>query len=516
MKSMDFLDIMSEVDEALLTRCDRKPRKTLRRLVKPLSAVAALFAVAVIGVGVGIMLGNGGAGAAGTGGGGADGLSYMNYIGPVLPLTALEGDEDITAERHIDYDFSPYANSYYGQVQLSDSYTLLNTANEDRTLTLAYPVAEQLSSYADRLPAITVDGKTIEMTYYPGAYTGGYMGVWGKKDPEGTANMDPLSSFEEYRALLSDSTYMDMALGGYPVLDQPVTVYEITDPVILTSEDKWGTNPTLAFSFTSDPERTVVMTYGMNGMSRDHQKNFSRHSFGINEPTDRHYGEPEFAYVILMGEDIASYTLQGYEDGGCDRGEEIDITATVNRYEMALGEFLMARIAKSRADRDSTGEHASIGDAVISDEVFLGLAAELLLRDGILSENGVERYRFGRLDDILSAVRHNDRILYAVFEITVPAGGSVTVDCKMIRDAHEDFIGDKMGLDGYDMATRLGSRLHFTAQIASVTNTEQIEIVEQNFGFDLAAGVTEVTLDLGVEHYWMEVRRIDTQNTPKT
>lgn len=511
MRSETFLDILSEVDESLLARCDAKPRPILRRLAKPLGAIAALFAVAVIGVGVGVTLGRGGNGAAEAGGGGADGLSYMNYIGPVLPLTVLDGGEDITAERHINYDFSPYADSYYGEIRLSDSYTLTNTAAEDRTLTLAYPLAEQLSSYADRLPTITVDGKTMEMSYYPGAYTGGYMGVWGKKDPEGTVNMDPLSSFEEYRALLSDDGYMKMALGELPVLDQPVIVYEITDPVILTAEEKQGVNPTLAFSFTSDEEKTVVMTYGMNGMSRDSKKHYSRHSFGVNEPGERHYGEPEFAYVILMGEDITGYTLQGYEDGGCDRGEEIDITATVNRLEMTLGEFLMARIVENRADRDSTSEHATIGDAIISDEVYLGLAAELLLRDGILSEHGAERYRWGRLEDILSAVHHNDRILYLTFELTIPAGGHVTVDCEMIRDAHEDFVGEKMGLGGYDMATTLGSDLSFTVQTASVTSTEGIEIVEQNFGFDLTKGITEVVLDLNIDHYWMEVRRLPMQ-----
>lgn len=507
MNSIDFLEIMSEVDESLLRRCDERPRKPRTHPWRHISAIAAMLAVAVIGVGIGTMLGraNGGAGA---GGGSQEGLVYMSYVGPVLPLTALGNDADITAERHINYDFSPYADSYYGEVLLSDRYTLTNTAAEDRTLTLAYPLAEQLSSGADRLPTITVDGKTMEIAYYPGAYTGGYMGVWGAKDPQGTVNMDPLSSFEEYRALLSDNGYRDMALGGYPSLDQPIIVYEITDPIILTEEEKRGANPTLAFSFTSDEEKTVVMTYGMNGMSRDSKKNFSRHSFGVNEPGERHYGEPEFAYVILMGEDIENYSLQGYEDGGCDRGEEIDITATVNRLEMTLGEFLYARIAESRADRNSTGENTSIADAVISDEIYLGLAAELLLRDGILSENGVERYQWGRLDDILSAVHHNDRIFYLTFQVTVPAGEHITIDCTMKRDAHVDFIGDKIGTDGYDMATTLGSSLHFTLQYASVSNTDSIQIVDQNFGFDLSAGITEVTLDLNTPHYWMEVRRV--------
>ena len=111
------------------------------------------------------------------------------------------------------------------------------------------------------------------------------------------------------------------------------------------------------------------------------------------------------------------------------------------------------------------------------------------------------------LEDILSAVRNNDRLLYLTFDVTIPAGASVEIECAMHREAHMDYVGDKIGVDGYDQATRLGSSLHFASQSASVTNAALIEIIGQNFGFDPEAGITEVTLDLNVEHYWMEVRR---------
>ena len=118
----------------------------------------------------------------------------------------------------------------------------------------------------------------------------------------------------------------------------------------------------------------------------------------------------------------------------------------------------------------------------------------------------------GRLEDILSAVRTDGRIIYLTFEVTIPAGESITVDCRMKRDAHMDYVGDKAGLAGYDMATRLGSSLTFTDQRASLSHTESIEIIDQNFGFDLTKGITEVTLDLNVAHYWIEVRRIIKSN----
>ena len=46
MKSIDFLDIMSEVDESLLARCDADRGAPLKRFWKPLTAIAAAFAAA--------------------------------------------------------------------------------------------------------------------------------------------------------------------------------------------------------------------------------------------------------------------------------------------------------------------------------------------------------------------------------------------------------------------------------------------------------------------------------------
>ena len=60
---------------------------------------------------------------------------------------------------------------------------------------------------------------------------------------------------------------------------------------------------------------------------------------------------------------------------------------------------------------------------------------------------------------------------------------------------------------GYDLVTRLGSNLTFTAQRAALVNTEWMEIVGQNFGFDPENGVTAVELDPAQEHYYLDVRR---------
>ena len=144
----------------------------------------------------------------------------------------------------------------------------------------------------------------------------------------------------------------------------------------------------------------------------------------------------------------------------------------------------------------------------LSFEMYRGAAAELLVQYGALSNTPRDRYADGRLDDILYEVLIHQRVLYLQFSVTVPAGGSVTVDCTLWKEPSYDFHcsgSENAGLQGYDLVTRLGSSLDFTRQTAALENTEGIEIVRQNLGFDLENGVTSVELSTE-EHYYLEVR----------
>ena len=57
------------------------------------------------------------------------------------------------------------------------------------------------------------------------------------------------------------------------------------------------------------------------------------------------------------------------------------------------------------------------------------------------------------------------------------------------------------------MVTKLGTNLNIIKQAASVSNTEEIEIVYNNFGFDIPNGILNVILG-EEEHYWMEICKI--------
>ena len=104
-----------------------------------------------------------------------------------------------------------------------------------------------------------------------------------------------------------------------------------------------------------------------------------------------------------------------------------------------------------------------------------------------------------------------DRIFYLEAQVTIPAGGSVTLTAEMTKEGSYDFYcahTKNRDVYGYDTVTRLGSNLTCTGQTAVLEDRGQIEIVRQNFGFDLENGVNEVALDPDQEHYYLEVKRL--------
>lgn len=442
----------------------------------------------------------------GAGGGAADGISFLSYAGPVLPLTTVEDPAGLTAEREISWDFAPgaYPDGEPRQwgAEVTDAYVLRNSTDKEIRVTALYPFAGSFSALAETLPAVTVDGAAPETTLYAGAYSGGFQSTFGAERPD-SMNLDTLDSWTEYKALLESGAYLERALGEYPALDIPVTVYEFSDFAAPHEEYQAATQ---AISFDIDPERTTVLTYGINGMERD--GGFRRYSYFV---PDGKRNEPEVKLLIVLGEDLEAYTLQGYQDGGCDRGEEIEgVSCSVTRTETTL-DAALDRLCACYRERYGQGRASDQEDAfdTVPFPLYRGAVAQLLSQYGVLSDAPTDRYGDGRLDDILSETLSHDRVLYLSFPLAVPAGGSVRVECGLWKEPSFDFAcsGTENGeLQGYDLMTRLGSSLAFTRQSAALVNAGNVEIAGQNFGFSAENGDCGVELDLEQEHYYLEVR----------
>lgn len=509
------------VEEALV------PRRRAVSSWKRWGAMAACLAlVCALGWGVGSgMLGGYGGGMSGSSGGdsgggapsGAAGASggelpapsdrdYLWYCGPVLPLTTAEDPAGLTAERTVTWAMDPEGlrserpRDQRRGTEVTDDYILRNTTEKDITVTALYPVAGCLGDLGQLAPEVTVDGAAAETAVRPGPVSGGYENAAGINKPYFTADLSTLDRWEEYKVLLESGLYQEWALAELPALDTPVTVYEFSD--FAAPHDRYPA-ATQSVAFDVRGEETRIFTYGVEGLERS--GDFRRYSFFV--PREDTPPRRELKLLIVLGEDIGSYTLEGYQDGGCHPGEELDgVSCTVTRSEATL-DAVLDRICRHAYDYDL--HESSVWDRDgVPFQRFRDEFARLLTQYSLAPGTARDLCPEGRLDDLVWECWGRNRVLYTAFSVTVPAGGSAEVRCTFWRfpsSSPGEFDPERAGLQGYDLATRLGSALDFTAQRAALGNTEGFTLAEQNFGFDPEGSVTEVDLDLNQEYYYMDI-----------
>lgn len=501
-----------------------------RRRLRPWMGACACLAL-IVGLGVGLYTGriplpggNGGGGA-----GHSEGSTFLSYAGPVFPLTLAEENAHITARREVTLDFAPWeavwvedpesdSGGYARRttdVLVTDSYTLTNSSQEDQTVSVLYPFSSALYQLGKELPVLRADGAELETALRVGAYSGGFEGVWNGAiggGPEGSVNLDYAESWEDYQTLLSDGTYLQNALGTGPdVRSIPVTVYQFTDPYGPPKDDEAGIpNPTLRASFDLDYDETIILSWGFHGGSFDRENGRMIQSFSIPQPGEPDYGEDVY-YLLVVGEDIENLTTGGYVTGGADPDTPVleGCGVTVERYESDLDTVLRELLEPYWEGQEWEDSYGKV-QWKVDFETWYRAFLEYLLSYGNLSPDAAERYGAGLLESIAGDVSVIDRVCWLETQLTVPAGGSVELTASLTKEASFDYgcaQTENLGVYGYDLVTRLGSNLTCTAQTATLLDRGQIEIVRQNFGFDLENGITTVPLDPGTEHYYLEVRR---------
>ena len=494
----------ARIEEALPPRKEPKNRGG-RKALLPLAA--CLAAAALFGAWDHGLLGHGGAA-----GGGGTGEVYMSYAGPVFPLSAL-GDPDLTAERSVTFDFSPYApheetwetpegqteqsTAWKSQAVVTDSYTLTNPTDKDQTVTLLYPFAADLLSGQDLRPTLTVDGQAVETALHIGPTAEGYKDLF-TGDPEAANapwNLIDLMGWTSYRTIL-EAGYLDRTLAPVPALDQPVTVYRLTGCAPPAGYE--GESFDLGVTYRPGAR---VLTWGFNAGFRDEETGAEGRGCVVSaDGSDRTVP----ALIVLDG-DLEDAEVRAYAPGRFETPLE-GASWTLTREETTLAQVLPAIAGESLANSWRYGDGASLLSALTPAE-YTDLAARSLSDLGVLTGDPAQLYGAGMLEELLNSSDAADRVFYLSFDVTLPAKGTAEVSASMVKPASLDFVGEHRDRNGYDLVTRLGSPLTFTAQTASVTNLDWVELTGQNFGFDPEAGLTTVTLDPDRAHYWLEVVR---------
>ena len=421
-----------------------------------------------------------------TGGGGQTGTSYMSYMGPVFPLSAQDGGEGLEVSRSTDFGFSNPRDRQL-ECRITEEYVISNPGETAETVTLLYPFAAALSDEAKYFPTLRVDGAPLEPELLAGVVT------------DGVGEIGAVRSWEDYRGLLEGELPLP-ALRDPGLMDLPVTVYELSDMYDEGGEQR--STSALNLEFTADFSRTAILTYRFNGGSNDLETGRCDRHTDIQEHTNPAWGES--AFLLVLGEDIEGCEMKAWSSATLETPAE-QAGGTLRSYTSTLGE--MTAIALETELRIFMNQNAD-GNLYLSHERLLELALARMEELGLTGEGpGSFTYRSeGFLEDIFTVVLRHRRLMYCRFTLTVPAGESVTVTAEYIKQPSIDFGGREAYRNGYDLVTKLGSELTFTKQEASLSGGEKLEIVDQNFGFDLKQGITKVTLDPEKEHYYLDVR----------
>lgn len=442
------------------------------------------------------------AGEAGNSSGGGSAPNFLSYAGPVLPLTTLESDTGLTAQREVTFDFTPgtYEDGSPRQwgATVTDHYTLTNPTDSDLTVTALYPVTGSFGALGSMDPKLTVNGSPAEVTLYGG----GYAGTFGdENDRDGsTYNLAGPYSWEDYAALVTDEGYLTDALGDGPDLSTPVTVYRFSD---FSAPHETYRAATQAVEFTVG-EGTTILSYGFNGLSLDDQSGWRRYDYFV---PDGIRNESGLKMLVVVGDDISGYTLQGYSNGACETAID-GVTCTVTRQETTLEDVLRELCRAKLAQYTDQTQWPGLSRLPL--DLHVKAAAELLTEYGLLSDAPMDRYTDGRLDDLLSEALFMDRVLYLAVPVTVPAGNSTELSVTFWKEPSYDFGGSgtgREGLQGFDLLTTAGSFLDSTGQTAALVNTNGVEIVEDTFGFTSAGSM--ISLDPGQAYYGLTVRPVE-------
>ena len=416
----------------------------------------------------------------------ADATDFMSYAGPIFPLTLAQAAPALSADREILLDCEPYAGSE-AAVTVTDRYTIQNGSGEACTATVLYPFVSSLSDLETLRPQLTADGTGAETAVYPGAFPGWF----GPASPEPEQaeqrwNLRHAESWTEYQTLLSGS-YQSDALAPKPLPDQTVYVYSFT-----ASGDTTASAATLAVTVDADPEQTTILTYGINGYGQIEATGHSQYSFF----TKVH--DQSLHLLAVLGQDLSGYAMQGYTDGSCEQGKELDaLEGTATRTEMTLAEFLRQTAA------------AQLGTDASSAAVdrLAAAAAELLTGYGVCSSAPAERYSEGMLDALLQDAYVVQRVCYAAAEVNIPAGGTVCIEVVSRKPHSFDFFGFyDNAVDGYGIMTT-ESILTLKNQTARLDTHGLVTIYGQNFGFS-EQGST-VSLSAEIEYYYLNLTTAD-------
>lgn len=422
-------------------------------------------------------------------------IMYSAYDGPILPLAASNDVTGVEVKRHINLDLSEFGNAeYMPHSQVTDSYVLTNTTDNDVVMKAVYGFAGNLEYDVSCIPEVTVNGQRVETALWAG---------YGDYEDYSADKSEVLESFENYESALADGKYMNNALGVPLAYTNKVTVYKISGAE--RSED--GKAQDVAIWYSMDSTKTKVFHYGF--VSRDVDAQNNRYCLRAYMSDEHDVERGKDRYVIVVGEDIQISDVLCINVGAEGDGVSADGQHMVAKYEAAVGDVLQEIGSQLvRFNGKAYKEHPLIHTQMTGKAMALALLQVMV--DFGAFDLSVNSDMYNSIEEFEHIVYSAQRVMYVTWEVTIPAGQSVDVVASMKKPG-KILSGDKDNrydgyTDCYDVMTKLGSNLCYTEQTASISGADSVNIAEQNFGFDVKNAITKVKLNLDEPRYYIRIK----------
>lgn len=426
-----------------------------------------------------------------------DGINF----GPLMPMTFTEANGNVTADRDITYDFTDSPAN--GIVTIADEYVITNTSGEAQNLTYLYPYVGYRHEILKSKPVVTVDG----VEKMPAINNGIYKDYISYGEPSSYLQ---LSSTNDYRTMLKDGVASTAPKIDESILNDMVTVYEFGYP--FETEAEYPSNMCALYRVAKEDMNSVYCvnmsllyedeTYVYYGYLYEEEESFKE--------TSMLYHKAMLIFVDDAPEKITAFSGYLNEDNGeYVPGDEINVETNVN-------ECSFKELAVELADAKLEGTQYASDEEY--KELFLNKLM-IMISDSVAfrrsdTDLGTEYYMIGSNCDLAWFVYEAWRPFgfYLLKDtITVGAGESITIrfEYDRIGKYWEEAEEQYKGIFGYDNIPNLGTNITFTGQSAAIADNRNIEIVEQNYGFDLKNDIKEVELKLDAESYYMYIRFLD-------
>lgn len=418
---------------------------------------------------------------------------YQEYYGPVLPLTTtLENPEDLQVERDIDLNFEAYDDpNGRGSVLVEDRYTITNISSQDISVNLYYPAeVKGMHGTPNRQGQHFVmykDGEVLDTQWHKGAFSGrGDFYFTDHSNYNGSTRISTKNSYQDYQALLSDGSYLQATLDGENITeieDKNVVEYTITNVRLFSEKENSDDMSTFCFVCDLDSEETsILLDNCISGIDEQGEGRMSYVSFEIMGI----YAINGSAHLYVVGED-----LQNIRCTDCKGNVLNEEDYKISRRETTLAEILFS--------------DKSMDELTYSDKLYYQ-SIDYVLSDSTL----YKRYYF--LSDLEDYLKYMDMVFYLSGEITLKPSETTMITVQSVKygsrnPVHLRTAGEKTRrwVTGYDFLLQTGSNLKFDEVTSQIRNYRNIDIMNQNFGFDLKKKITQVTLSQEQDCYYLVV-----------